>query len=61
MLYSILVNLVVNKKSPYYISVMLDTENYRQRRKETLKPCLQSGEKGKAYKEKCSAGAYEPL
>ena len=31
-----LVNLVVNKKSPYYISVMLDTENYRQRRKETL-------------------------
>ena len=31
-----LVGLVVNKKSPYYISVMLDTENYRQRRKETL-------------------------
>ena len=31
-----LVNLVVNKKSPYYISVMLDTENYRQRRKETI-------------------------
>ena len=31
-----LVNLVVNKKSPYYISVMLDTENYRQRRKDTL-------------------------
>lgn len=31
-----LVSLVVNKKSPYYISVMLDTENYRQRRKETL-------------------------
>ena len=29
-------NLVVNKKSPYYISVMLDTENYRQRRRETL-------------------------
>ena len=36
MLYKYLVNLVVNKKSPYYISVMLDTENYRQRRKETL-------------------------
>lgn len=31
-----LVNLVVNKQSPSYISVMLDTENYRQRRKETL-------------------------
>ena len=31
-----LVNLVVNKNSPSYISVMLDTENYRQRRKETL-------------------------
>ncbi len=31
-----LVGLVVNKNSPYYISVMLDTENYRQRRKETL-------------------------
>ncbi len=31
-----LVNLVVNKKSPYYISVKLDTENYRQRRRETL-------------------------
>ena len=31
-----LVNLVVNKKSPSYISVMLDTENYRQRRRETL-------------------------
>ena len=31
-----LVNLVVNKHSPSYISVMLDTENYRQRRKETL-------------------------
>ncbi len=31
-----LVNLVVNKSSASYISVMLDTENYRQRRKETL-------------------------
>lgn len=31
-----LVNLVVNKNSNSYISVMLDTENYRQRRKETL-------------------------
>ena len=31
-----LVNLVVNKNSASYISVMLDTENYRQRRKETL-------------------------
>lgn len=31
-----LVNLVVNKNSSSYISVMLDTENYRQRRKETL-------------------------
>lgn len=31
-----LVNLVVNKKSESYVSVMLDTENYRQRRKETL-------------------------
>lgn len=31
-----LVNLVVNKNSTSYISVMLDTENYRQRRKETL-------------------------
>ncbi len=31
-----LVNLVVNKNSDSYISVMLDTENYRQRRKETL-------------------------
>ncbi|HBF66748.1 MAG TPA: protein jag [Clostridium sp.] len=31
-----LVNLVVNKISSAYISVMLDTENYRQRRKETL-------------------------
>ena len=31
-----LVNLVVNKNSASYISVMLDTENYRQRRKDTL-------------------------
>ena len=31
-----LVNLVVYKNSASYISVMLDTENYRQRRKETL-------------------------
>ncbi|MDD3393537.1 MAG: protein jag [Clostridia bacterium] len=31
-----LVNLVVNKNSNSYLSVMLDTENYRQRRKETL-------------------------
>lgn len=31
-----LVNLVVNKNSSSYVSVMLDTENYRQRRKETL-------------------------
>lgn len=31
-----LVNLVVNKNSASYISVTLDTENYRQRRKETL-------------------------
>lgn len=31
-----LVNLVVNKNSKSYISVLLDTENYRQRRRETL-------------------------
>lgn len=31
-----LVNLVVNKNSTSYVSIMLDTENYRQRRKETL-------------------------
>ncbi|MDR1913048.1 MAG: protein jag [Clostridiales bacterium] len=31
-----LVNLVVNKGKAPYISVTLDTENYRQRRKETL-------------------------
>ena len=31
-----LVNLVVNKGNAPYISVTLDTENYRQRRKETL-------------------------
>ena len=31
-----LVSLVVNKGSAPYISIMLDTENYRQRRKETL-------------------------
>lgn len=31
-----LVNLVVNKGDAPYISIMLDTENYRQRRRETL-------------------------
>lgn len=31
-----LVNLAVNKGNAPYISIMLDTENYRQRRKETL-------------------------
>ena len=31
-----LVNLVVDKGNSPYLSVMLDTENYRQRRKETL-------------------------
>lgn len=31
-----LVNLVVNKGNAPYISITLDTENYRQRRKETL-------------------------
>jgi len=31
-----LVNLVVNKGNAPYVSVTLDTENYRQRRKETL-------------------------
>jgi spoIIIJ-associated protein len=31
-----LVNLIVNKGNAPYISVTLDTENYRQRRKETL-------------------------
>jgi len=31
-----LVNLVINKGSAPYIGVSLDTENYRQRRKETL-------------------------
>ncbi len=31
-----LINLVVNKNSESYISVILDAENYRQRRKETL-------------------------
>lgn len=57
-----LVNLVVNKKSPYYISVMLDTENYRQRRKETLESlAFNLAKKVKQYKEKCCAGAYESL
>ena len=32
-----LVSLVVNKSSSDYIRVKLDTENYRERRKETLK------------------------
>lgn len=31
-----LVNLVVNKGNHPYLSILLDTENYRQRRKETL-------------------------
>lgn len=31
-----LVSLVVNKESDKYIRVKLDTENYRERRKETL-------------------------
>ena len=31
-----LVSLVVNKKSENYVRVKLDTENYRERRKETL-------------------------
>ena len=31
-----LVSLVVNKKSDKYLRVKLDTENYRERRKETL-------------------------
>ena len=31
-----LVSLVVNKKSADYIRIKLDTENYRERRKETL-------------------------
>lgn len=31
-----LVNLVVNKGSAPYINILMDTENYRQRRKETL-------------------------
>lgn len=31
-----LVNLVVNKENDGYLSVTLDTENYRERRKETL-------------------------
>ena len=31
-----LVNLVVNKGNATYLSITLDTENYRQRRKETL-------------------------
>lgn len=31
-----LVSLVVNKGSSPYVSILLDTENYRQRRKETL-------------------------
>ena len=35
-----LVSLVVNKESEEYIHVKVDTENYRQRRKETLEHCL---------------------
>ena len=31
-----LVNLVVNKGNAPYLSITIDTENYRQRRKETL-------------------------
>lgn len=56
-----LVNLVVNKKSPYYISSNAGYGKLSSEKKgNTGKPCLQSGEKGKAYKEKRSAGAYEP-
>lgn len=37
-----LVNLVVNKGETSYISVTLDTENYRQRRKDTLEALAKS-------------------
>ncbi len=32
-----LVSLVVNKENPDYIRIILDTENYREKREETLK------------------------
>ena len=34
-----LVSLIVNKGTEGYLRVKLDTENYRERRKGTLKPC----------------------
>ena len=54
-----LVNLVVNKKSPYYISVMLDTENYRQRRRETLESLAFN--LAKKVKHTCRNVVLEPM
>jgi len=54
-----LVSLVVNKESEEYIRVKVDTENYRERRKETLENLA----KNIAYKVKRSkkAVALEPM
>ena len=54
-----LVSLVVNKESEDYVKVKLDTENYRERRKETLENLA----KNIAYKVKRSkkAVALEPM
>lgn len=54
-----LVNLVVNKKKDDYIRVKLDTENYRERRKETLETLA----KNIAYKVKRTkrAVSLEPM
>lgn len=57
-----LVNLVVNKNSASYISVML---GYRklppEKKRNTGNTGVQSGEKGKTHQKKCGAGTYEPL
>lgn len=54
-----LVSIVVNKKAPDYIRVKLDTENYRERRKETLETLA----KNLAYKVKRTKRpvALEPM
>ena len=54
-----LVSLVVNKKKDDYIRVKLDTENYRERRKETLETLA----KNIAYKVKRTkrAVSLEPM
>ncbi len=56
-----LTSLVVNKDSEKYIRVIVDAENYRERRKNLGTAGKAFGGKGKPHRTECAPGAHESL